>query len=63
MAGRDGITQLPIFSRWANIDVRPVAAEITYGVERLAMFIQGVTVCLIRSGWGYSYGDVFTRQS
>ncbi len=48
------ITQFTYFQQVGGIDVRPVAAEITYGgVERLAMFIQGGwTVCSTSNGLG-----------
>ena len=36
------ITQFTYFQQVGGLDVKPVSAEITYGVERLAMFIQGV---------------------
>ncbi|BAH82893.1 glycine--tRNA ligase subunit alpha [Candidatus Ishikawella capsulata] len=36
------ITQLTYFQQIAGIDCRPVTGEITYGLERLAMYIQGV---------------------
>jgi len=36
------ITQFTYFQQCGGIDCRPVCAEITYGLERLAMFIQGV---------------------
>ena len=36
------ITQFTYFQQVGGIDVKPVCAEITYGLERLAMFIQGV---------------------
>ena len=36
------ITQFTYFQQCGGIDCRPVSAEITYGLERLAMFVQGV---------------------
>jgi len=40
-----------------------VTAEITYGLERLAMYIQGVN-SVFDLEWcpGYTYGDVFVRN-
>jgi glycyl-tRNA synthetase alpha chain len=35
------ITQFTYFQQAAGIDLDPVSVEITYGLERLAMFIQG----------------------
>ncbi|NLM54373.1 MAG: glycine--tRNA ligase subunit alpha, partial [Firmicutes bacterium] len=36
------ITQFTYFQQVGGLDVKPVSAEITYGLERLAMFIQGI---------------------
>ena len=36
------ITQFTYFQQVGSIDVKPVTVEITYGLERLAMYIQGV---------------------
>jgi glycyl-tRNA synthetase alpha chain len=36
------ITQFTYFQQAGGIEVRPVAGEITYGIERIAMFLQGV---------------------
>ena len=36
------ITQFTYFQQAGGLDVRPVAAEITYGVERLSMYLQNV---------------------
>ena len=36
------ITQFTYFQQVGSQDVKPVAVEITYGLERLAMYIQGV---------------------
>ena len=36
------ITQFTYFQQVGSVDVKPVASEITYGLERLAMYIQGV---------------------
>ncbi|MDE2504313.1 MAG: glycine--tRNA ligase subunit alpha, partial [Burkholderiales bacterium] len=35
-------TQFTYFQQVGGIDCRPVSAEITYGLERLAMYLQGV---------------------
>ncbi len=35
------ITQFTYFQQMAGFECKPVSAEITYGLERLAMFIQG----------------------
>jgi len=53
------ITQFTYFQQCGGIDCRPVCAEITYGLERLAMFIQGRdSVFDIEWVSGISYGDV-----
>ncbi|MEF3168510.1 MAG: glycine--tRNA ligase subunit alpha [Deltaproteobacteria bacterium] len=36
------ITQFTYFQQVGGLDVRPVCAEITYGLERIAMYLQGV---------------------
>lgn len=36
------ITQFTYFQQAGGLDVRPVAAEITYGIERLSMYLQNV---------------------
>src|SRR5215207_3881147 len=36
------VTQFTYFQQAGGIDLRPVTGEITYGVERLAMYVQGV---------------------
>ncbi len=36
------ITQFTYFQQVGGLDCRPVAGEITYGLERLAMYLQGV---------------------
>jgi glycyl-tRNA synthetase alpha chain len=36
------VTQFTYFQQMGGFDCRPVAGELTYGLERLAMYIQGV---------------------
>ena len=58
-------TQFTYFQQVGGFDCRPVPAEITYGLERLAMYIQGVDsvydLTWVRNADGstVSYGDVF----
>lgn len=53
------VTQFTYFQQCGGIDCKPVSAEITYGLERLAMFIQGVdSVFDIEWVEGIKYGDV-----
>ncbi|TLM93863.1 MAG: glycine--tRNA ligase subunit alpha [Actinobacteria bacterium] len=61
-------TQFTYFQQVGGFECRPVPAEITYGLERLAMYIQGVDSVydLIWSrgpdGLEFTYGDVFLRN-
>jgi len=53
------VTQFTYFQQCGGFDLRPVSAEITYGLERLAMFIQGKdSVYDIEWAAGVTYGDV-----
>ncbi|MBO8136703.1 MAG: glycine--tRNA ligase subunit alpha [Desulfotomaculum sp.] len=53
------ITQFTYFQQCGGIDCKPVSVEITYGLERLAMFIQGVdSVFDIEWVNDIKYGDV-----
>ena len=54
------ITQFTYFQQVGGIDVKPVTVEITYGLERLAMYIQGVeNVFDVKWVGDITYGDVF----
>ena len=56
------ISQFTYFQQCGGIDCRPVSAEITYGLERLAMFIQQVdNVFDINWAGDLSYGDIFQQ--
>jgi glycyl-tRNA synthetase alpha chain len=53
------VTQFTYFQQFGGIDCKPVSGEITYGLERLAMFIQKVdSVYDIEWVNGITYGDV-----
>ncbi|MGP1471838.1 MAG: glycine--tRNA ligase subunit alpha [Schwartzia sp. (in: firmicutes)] len=57
------ITQFTYFQQVGSQDVKPVAVEITYGLERLAMYIQGVeNVYDVQWTKEYTYGDVFHQN-
>ena len=57
------ITQFTYFQQVGSQDVKPVAGEITYGLERLAMYIQGVeNVYDVEWADGVTYGDVFHQN-
>mgnify|MGYP001062643986 FL=1 len=57
------VTQFTYFQQVGGIECDPVPAEITYGLERLAMYIQGVN-SVFDLEWcpGFTYGDVFIRN-
>ena len=53
------ITQFTYFQQAGSIDVKPVTAELTYGIERIAMYLQNVdNVYDLEWSNGISYGDV-----
>jgi len=57
------VTQFTYFQQCGGLDCKPVCAEITYGVERLAMFIQEVdSVYDINWVGDVSYGDVYHQN-
>ncbi len=57
------VTQFTYFQQVGGFDCDPVPVELTYGLERLAMYIQGVenVYDLDFNGRGVSYGDVFLQ--
>jgi len=61
------ITQFTYFQQVGGLDCRPVTGEITYGLERLAMYLQGVEsiydIVWTRGPRGpVTYGDVFHQN-
>jgi len=58
------VTQFTYFQQVGGIECRPIAGEITYGLERLAMYIQGKenVYDLDFNGKGVTYGDVFLQN-
>ncbi len=57
------ITQFTYFQQVGGFDLKPVSVEITYGVERLAMYLQGVdNVFDLRWVGDVTYGDVFHQN-
>ena len=58
------ITQFTYFQQVGGIDCKPVTGEITYGLERLAMYIQGVdnVFDLVWNRYGIKYGDIFLEN-
>src|SRR5213082_1089849 len=61
------ITQFTYFQQVGGLDCRPVTGEITYGLERLAMYLQGVE-SIYDILWSeteagrITYGDVFHQN-
>ncbi|WP_114952286.1 glycine--tRNA ligase subunit alpha [Sphingosinicella terrae] len=58
------VTQFTYFQQMGGFDCRPVAGELTYGLERLAMYIQNKDSVydLDYNGAGITYGDVFLEN-
>ncbi len=62
------VTQFTYFQQVGGIDCRPITGEITYGLERLAMYLQGVdnvydlTWTVGADGTRISYGDVYLQN-
>ena len=61
------VTQFTYFQQVGGLDCRPVTGEITYGIERIAMYLQGVEsvydlVWTNGPQGPVSYGDVFLQN-
>ncbi|HRN77113.1 glycine--tRNA ligase subunit alpha [Ottowia sp.] len=57
------VTQFTYFQQIGGIDCKPATGEITYGLERLAMYLQGVdSVFKVQWTEGLSYGDVYLQN-
>lgn len=57
------VTQFTYFQQVGGIDCRPITGEITYGLERLAMYLQGVeNVFDLVWTEGLTYGDVYHQN-
>jgi glycyl-tRNA synthetase alpha chain len=64
------VTQFTYFQQVGGLDCKPVLGEITYGIERLAMYLQGVenvydlvwTNGRERRQENLTYGDVFHQN-
>ncbi len=62
------VTQFTYFQQVGGIDCKPVLGEITYGLERLAMYLQGVENvydliwAVYPDGTEVRYGDVFHQN-
>jgi glycyl-tRNA synthetase alpha chain len=54
------ITQFTYFQQVGGIDLKPVSAEITYGLERIAMYLQNAdSVYDLRWNEKLKYGEIF----
>ena len=57
------VTQFTYFQQVGGIDCKPITGEITYGLERLAMYLQGVdNVYDLVYTENLKYGDVFHQN-
>lgn len=58
------VSQFTYFQQVGGIECNPVSGELTYGLERLAMYVQGVdnVYDLDWNGAGVTYGEVFLRS-
>ena len=61
------VTQFTYFQQVGGLDCRPVTGEITYGIERIAMYLQGVAsvydlVWTNGPQGPVTYGDVFLQN-
>ena len=62
------VTQFTYFQQVGGIDCRPITGEITYGLERLAMYLQGVDnikdIVWTQGTDGYqlTYGDIYLQN-
>ncbi len=57
------VTQFTYFQQMGGMNLDPVTVELTYGLERLGMYIQGVDECY-QLEWadGVSYGELFKEN-
>jgi len=57
------VTQFTYFQQCGGLDLSPISVEITYGIERLAMFIQGVdSVFDVKWVGDIRYGDIYMQN-
>ncbi len=58
------VTQFTYFQQMGGFDCKPVSGELTYGLERLAMYVQNKDSVydLDFNGNGVTYGDVFLEN-
>ena len=57
------VTQFTYFQQVGGQECRPITGEITYGLERLSMYLQGVdSVYKLQWTKGLTYGDVYLQN-
>lgn len=57
------ITQFTYFQQAGGVDLKPVSVELTYGLERICMFLQGVeSVYNLKWTEAITYGDIHHRS-
>jgi len=57
------VTQFTYFQQVGGLDCRPVTGEITYGLERIALYLQGVD-SIFDLQWtdDFTYGDIYHQN-
>ncbi len=56
------VTQFTYFQQCGGYDLNPITAELTYGLERITMYLSGIdNVYDLEWGHGVKYGDVHHR--
>lgn len=57
------VTQFTYFQSVGGIDLKPITGEITYGIERLATYLQGVDSTFdLQWSQDLTYGDIYHRN-
>ncbi len=57
------ITQFTYFQQMGGLDLDPISAELTYGIERLACYLQDVdSIYALEWARGISYGELFGQN-
>ena len=57
------ITQFTYFQMAGSIELHPVSVEITYGLERISMYLQGIdNVYDLQWNKNITYGDIYHQQ-
>ncbi|MDL2268589.1 glycine--tRNA ligase subunit alpha [Desulfosarcina sp. OttesenSCG-928-G17] len=56
-------TQFTYFQQACSMELSPISVELTYGLERIAMYLQGVdNVYDLKWNDGVTYGEIFHQQ-